>query len=112
MDGFVVCKKINGWFKPKRVFLNEIKALEWANEKEFGVIGIPEFKVTQVSIEGNLKDYAFSKDNGTLKGLLVEEVGTDIIPVKVFSDEAEAWEFINKENNTKLDVSRISIVVN
>ena len=36
MDGFVVCKKINGWFKPKRVFLNEIKALEWGNEKEFG----------------------------------------------------------------------------
>ena len=109
MDGFVVCKKINGYFQPKRVFLSESRALEWGNEKEFGVIGIPEFKVTQVSIEGNLKDYAISKDNGTLKGLLVEEVGTDIIPVKVFSDEAEAWEFINKENNTKLDVSRITI---
>ena len=109
MNGYVVSKKINGWFKPERIFLNEKKAIEWANEKEFGVIGIPEFKVTQVSIEGNLKDYAISKDTGNLKGILVEEVGTDIIPVKVFSDESEAWEFIDEAHDKKLDVSRIII---
>ena len=110
MDGFVVCKKINGYFKPKRVFLNEGKALEWGNEKEFGVIGIPEFKVIKIPIENELKDFAFSKDTGNLKGILIENVGKDIVPVKIFSDEAEAWEFIYKENNTKLDVSRITIV--
>jgi hypothetical protein len=27
----------------------------------------------------------------------------------MYNPKAEAWEFINKENNTKLDVSRITI---
>ena len=112
MDGFVVCKKINGWFKPERVFLNESKAVKWGNEKEFGVIGIPEFKVIKIPIVDDLEDFKVSKDTGTLKGILVEKEENDTIPVKIFASEEDAYDFIYKENNTALDVSRISIVVN
>ena len=112
MDGFVVCKKINGWFKPERVFLNESKAVKWGNEKEFEVIGIPEFKVIKIPIVDDLEDFKVSKDTGTLKGILVEKEENDTIPVKIFASEEDAYDFIYKENNTALDVSRISIVVN
>ncbi len=109
MDGYVVSKKINGWFKPERIFLNEKKAIEWANEKEFGVIGIPEFKVIKIPIENDLGDFKVSKDTRTLKGILIEKEENDTIPIKIFASEEEAYDFVYKENNTKLDVSRIII---
>ena len=110
---FVVYKKVDGQFRPKRAFLSQEEAQRWGGEKEFGVIGIPEFKVMKMSLENKLEDFEKYKDTGNLKAFtIIDDKDKEFLRiVKIFASEVEASDFLDDSNDLSLDQGHITIVI-